>query len=783
MDDGQHDGEVVDLTGGPLAGPAGAARRLGLLLRAGAVPPSVDESDTCRALCRIAVPGLADQASIYMLAGEELVRTGSASVNDELAEMTDRLLGGVRVPLADHHPLADAVRRARPVMVDRVPPGDLRRLFSEQHWADDVLQLGVHSFFVQPLVVGTRVLGALNLGLRDRGRHFGEEKIALARDLAQAAAVVLENGALARERESSLTLLHSVLQNAPVGFAFFDHHLRYVRVNDALAALNGIGVEEHIGRTLGEVLGDHLPDNVSRDILSVFDTGEPRLDREVHGTTPAAPDVVRDWVTSYYPVRAGGGGDVLYVGATTVEITERKRAESERADLLRSAEAAQAGAEQAQGLAELAQGLAERAQGRLVLLAEASRLFTGALDVAAILTNLVNLVVPLLGDWAVVELLDDGGAVERVAVTHADPVHIDLVAALTPTPGPVIAVQVPFHPVQQVLRTGEAVVIPVVGVEVIEALAGPAPEARELHRRLGSDSMVVVPLRARGVVIGALQVATARSGLRLDEPDMALAAELASRAALAVDAARLYQREHRVAVTLQHSLLPTALPDIAGLERATRYLAGTVDQDVGGDWYDMVRGPDGRVALTIGDVVGHDVHAASVMGQLRNAVRVYASEGHEPGSVVQRLNRLVEHLGLDHMATMVHLALDPVTGALVFTNAGHLPPLVIHADGDTEWLDGGRSLPVGAIAEPPWAEDAITLTPGDTVLLYTDGLVELRTESIDVGLGRLRRAAAAVALEDPDAICDALLHALVSGEARGDDIALMAVRWSPTPVL
>jgi serine phosphatase RsbU (regulator of sigma subunit) len=255
-------------------------------------------------------------------------------------------------------------------------------------------------------------------------------------------------------------------------------------------------------------------------------------------------------------------------------------------------------------------------------------------------------------------------------------------------------------------------------------------------------------------------------------------ADVAGRAALAVETARLFEREHKVAVTLQHSLLPARLPDVPGVERAVRYVAGRLEQEVGGDWYDAVCSPDGRVAFTIGDVVGHDVTAASVMGQLRNAVRVYASEGHEPGAVVSRLNRLVDSLGLDHMATMVHAVLNPVTGELRYTNAGHPLPLLLRADGTTEWLQGPGSLPVGAIPEPMWAEASAELAHGDTIVLYTDGLVEDRRRPIDDGLADLRAAVAAAAGRDADGLCDYVLDELLTGEARGDDVALLVFRWT-----
>jgi serine phosphatase RsbU (regulator of sigma subunit) len=301
-------------------------------------------------------------------------------------------------------------------------------------------------------------------------------------------------------------------------------------------------------------------------------------------------------------------------------------------------------------------------------------------------------------------------------------------------------------------------------------------------RPVGDGPSITVPLEVRARRIGTLHVAEPQSGDGLPDLDLRLAEDLASRAAAAVDTARQFEREHHVALTLQQSLLPGELPRIPNLQRAFRYVPGAVHQEVGGDWYDMVPGPDGRVSFTIGDVVGHDIDAASIMGQLRSAVRVYACEGLDPEALMLRLNRLVETLGIEKMATLVHLLLDPLTGTAVYANAGHVAPLLIHADGETEWLAAGNSLPVGALANVSWPEHIVSLIPGDTVLLFTDGLIEERTRPISAGLERLRHLAADVAALNVDELCDRIVAVFTSGEQRDDDIALLAVRWQPQPM-
>jgi anti-sigma regulatory factor (Ser/Thr protein kinase) len=202
--------------------------------------------------------------------------------------------------------------------------------------------------------------------------------------------------------------------------------------------------------------------------------------------------------------------------------------------------------------------------------------------------------------------------------------------------------------------------------------------------------------------------------------------------------------------------------------------------EVGGDWYAVIPRPGGGVGVAIGDVVGRGVRAASIMGQLRIGLRAYALEFDEPSVVLRRLARFAQTLPEDQMTTCVYVTIHPYSGAVRFANAGHPPPLVIRPDGGAEFLEGARAMPLGVTAEPEYEESGVTLEPGSTVLLYTDGLVERRGESIDAGLERLR-AAATEAPQEPESLCDRLLEALVDS-APSDDIALIAVRALPHDV-
>jgi PAS domain S-box-containing protein len=237
----------------------------------------------------------------------------------------------------------------------------------------------------------------------------------------------------------------------------------------------------------------------------------------------------------------------------------------------------------------------------------------------------------------------------------------------------------------------------------------------------------------------------------------------------------VYEREHRIAETLQRSLLPERLPQIAGLAMSARYLPAGHGEAIGGDWYDALELADGRVALVVGDVVGHGLRAAAAMGQLRNAFRAYALVESSPAEVMARVNRLAASGAEEAVATALLLMLDRETGELTYTSAGHPPPLVLAEEG-TSFLEGGRSTPIGASDAAVFREGTATLAPGSTLLLYTDGLVERRDSSLDDRLAELADVASSRAGRALDELCDGVLIGVLGAGAGADDVALIAVR-------
>jgi serine phosphatase RsbU (regulator of sigma subunit) len=310
---------------------------------------------------------------------------------------------------------------------------------------------------------------------------------------------------------------------------------------------------------------------------------------------------------------------------------------------------------------------------------------------------------------------------------------------------------------------------------VVDDIAG--AEVWNAYLRDRGGSLAGVPLVLEGEVIGVLHVSSLERE-RFSAEDLALLDRVGERASLSIGHAQLRERERVVAETLQHSLLQERLPVVPGVRLCARYLSRARGVHVGGDFYDAVVVGD-LLALSIGDVAGKGLEAASMMGRLRNALRAYAIETVDPGDLLRRLDRLV--VDEEAMATAQHYLLDPLTGSLQHSNAGHPPGLRLSASGEPSWIEGSLAPPLGTgWGDRPCAEDV--LAPGDRVLLFTDGLVERRGTTLDDGLGTLAEAASSAASYDLDALCDHVLG-VMSGAAGGfeDDVALLAIELAADP--
>ena len=323
-------------------------------------------------------------------------------------------------------------------------------------------------------------------------------------------------------------------------------------------------------------------------------------------------------------------------------------------------------------------------------------------------------------------------------------------------------------PIAQAVRRREAIFLES-AAQILERY----PDLAAHVEASGDEVWVSLPLVVSRTPLGVLFFG-ARQPRRFDVDDRTFVQAVAEQCGQALERAQLFEREHVIAATLQRSMLPQHLPQVPGVALAARYLAGNPGLEVGGDWYDAFTLSDGRVALSIGDVVGRGLRAASTMSQLRNALRALLFEGLSPAAALRRLNRLVDEMQ-ERFATLLVAIYDPRSGTLQIANAGHPPPLLVRADGVASFVDAPPSVPLGALADPAFSEASTTLESGGTLLLYTDGLVEERTRSLDEGLERLRRESEQVLRPFEDAV-SRLVSAMVGSEGRGDDVAIIALR-------
>jgi PAS domain S-box-containing protein len=528
-----------------------------------------------------------------------------------------------------------------------------------------------------------------------------------------------------------------------------------VWVNPSFTKLTGYPLDEVVGRNCRLLQGPNTDPAAVRRISEALRRCEP--------ITEVLLNYRRDG-TAYWnqvsisPVTDGAGSVVNFVGVQN-DVTERVLVEQERRAALADA---------------------EEARAQLRLLAEATTSMTGALDVADACTRLSRIAVPQLADLCAVDLPEHPGhgPVRRVAVAGRDSADEALLLELATLRGYLPG---SASDTGRVLDGEASVLVSELPEHGVDRYPD-HPGAAAVFERLRLRSAMVVPVRARGRVLGALTLLTQHPyGRRYGPRDLHLAADLAGRAGLTIDNARLYEVEHAAAATLQRSLLP-AVPEVAGLQVAARYLVGVDGNQVGGDWYDVLPLPDGAIGLAVGDVVGHDLQAAAAMGQLRGVVRSYAWDGSPPGSVLDRCDRLVQGLEMAAMATAVYARLEPPgpggVRVLRYANAGHPSPLMLTPSAELVRLDGHHSPMIGVF--PPGGsgrgEAEVRCPPGSLLLLYTDGLTDVAGYDADERTALVERTLAAVAPgASAQTVVDAVLAACVPEHVR-DDVALLVVR-------
>ncbi|MER7399133.1 SpoIIE family protein phosphatase [Streptomyces sp. NPDC000151] len=628
--------------------------------------------------------------------------------------------------------------------------------------------------------------------------------------------------------ETDLAAAQAVFGQSPIGFMLFGTDLRLRRVNERFATVFGGPPSRFQGAAPEEYLPRPEAERLNAALRRVLETGDPVAEMQLVGT-PHGTDERRRWSVSLYRLHSASGRPIG-VAALASDVTGRRRAEREAANARRN----------------------------LALLNEAGARIGNSLDLETTARTLLDVAVPQFCDLASVDLyqgllagdeappgMTDGSAeLRRVAFASAvsdGPLPEGGGRGSAPggdaaeDDGAPVAVgavhRFPFNsPCAGALRTAEAQIIP--GRET--------DERPELGRAV-VHSTLAVPMVARDTVVGLVQFSRTKGSESFGERDTALAVELAARAAVCIDNARLYRREHERALILQRSLLPPGDPEAAGLDIACRYLPGTTATEVGGDWFDVIELPGHRTALVVGDVMGRGLRAAVAMGELRTAVRTLALLDLEPAEVLSALDEIARGLGATgsdgrsgprgrgaaggagpqagadigaaagaygstaagadagaeagphagsrrtdratdlsevYLATCVYAVYDPVTRRCTFANAGHLPPVLVEEGEDALLLDVPPGMPLGVGGEP-FEEIEVELPDGALLALYTDGLVESRDHPLDEGLQAFRAALSEAGRPLEDA-CDHVLSALDTRHGE-DDIALLMARVHGLP--
>ncbi|WP_436774571.1 SpoIIE family protein phosphatase [Yinghuangia sp. YIM S09857] len=552
-------------------------------------------------------------------------------------------------------------------------------------------------------------------------------------------------------------LVDHLLGRAPLGMALMDTDLRCVWLNDALERGGGIPRAKRLGRKLADILPDLPAATIEANMRRVLATGESLIDVEYRGRTAADPEHEHAYSTSFFRVD-DPNGEPLGICYAVVDVTDRWRA-----------------------------------RRRMALLSEAGMRIGTTLDVARTAQELADVAVPGLADFAAVDLREP------------------VLRGIEPAPGPVTGEpglrrvgqrSARDDPRESYARNGEyvpvrddspaarclvdrrAVLEPVLDPESVGWIARDPEVARRL-RAVGLHSLMVVPIAVRDRVLGVAHFFRRGTPEPFEGDDLILAEEFVSRAAVSIDNARRFAHEHAATLALQRSLLPHGLPRQTAVEVTSRYLPADDRTGVGGDWFDVIPLSGARVALVVGDVVGHGTHAAATMGRLRASVHTLADLDMPPDELLAHLDDLVMRFvdeegrgeaGLDTTAlgaSCLYAVYDPVSRLCTLARAGHPPPALVRPGGEVEFPDLPAGPPLG-LGGMLFESTELELPAGTLLVLYTDGLVESRAHDIDQGLDLL-----GAALDRPDRplddICATVLDSLVRRPPE-DDVALLVAR-------
>ncbi|WP_234311766.1 SpoIIE family protein phosphatase [Streptomyces griseus] len=536
---------------------------------------------------------------------------------------------------------------------------------------------------------------------------------------------------------------------SPCTMALYDTRLRLVRANADMERAIGLSEEEMRGLRVSEIVHHPQADLTEQAMRRVLETGEQQDTRA--SLNLVGQERASVWTLSLAPVRDDDG--------------------------------------RMEGVLLSAHDMTEQylARQRLALLNEASLAIGSTLDLSRTAQELADVAVPRFADFVTVDLLPpiEGGedpptGPPRGAVRLRRVARQSILEGCPETvvPDGAVAVYPDKSAAAECLATGRPV-IQQVTAEAMEHVLRQTPRRAERMRQFGFHSVLAVPMRARGLTLGVATFSRHRRPEPFEEDDLLLGQEITARAAVCIDNARRFTRERSTSLTLQSSLLPRSLPEVSALDIASRYLPASAQAGVGGDWFDVIPLSGARVALVVGDVVGHGIQASATMGRLRTAVRTLADVDLPPDELLTHLDDLVNHLaagadtGGDIGATCLYAVYDPVSRRCSLARAGHPVPALATPDGAVDFLDVPVGPPLG-LGGLPFEAIELEVPEGSVLALYTDGLIEGRGRDIDEGMDTLLRVlhGAHAPLEST---CDAVLRTMLSDRPE-DDVALLVAR-------
>jgi serine phosphatase RsbU (regulator of sigma subunit)/PAS domain-containing protein len=739
---------TVQQRGAELEAERTARRRADLLARSGELLESPLDPETMLArISGLPVPDQADLTVVDLLQADGSLRGAVTSAADPaVAALLRRLRERFPLDPAGEHPVAVALRSGEAQLLPRMSDERLGRIATNREHLDLMLAARYRSALVLPLTARGRTFGALSLLRFGDAPPFTDDDRQLGVELARHAALALDNARLFSDLRSTEQRLEAIVAN----------------LGEAVTAFTPGGELVFANAAAAELVGAPSPAALMAEGLPAFRERWTVLDE--HG---------RDVPLDEQPLAAALRGEEpepllahVVETATGRDLWVVNRAAHVRDDAGRT-----------QLIVHVTEdvGAVKRQELRERLLSSASKLVSSSLDVAATVDKAAWAVVPELADWARVDLPDERGVLRQAAVAHRDLGQVELLEEwrrdFPPSPeddrGP-----------WEVLRTGEPILWDHVDPAEVARYAQ-APRHAELMRAIDTRSMIIVPLGAGDRVIGTMQLATTSASRRILRPqDVDLAQELARRAAIAVENARLHAARTHIATTLQRSLLPPRLPVIPGLSIAARFRAMGAASDVGGDFYDLFEGRSGWNVL-IGDVTGKGPEAATTTSLARYTMRTVAQYEADPRAMLERLNAaLSADPDRRQILTAACLAVrheDHGPLRLEVVRAGHPPPLLVTAEGAVRQLGRAGTL-LGAFAEGRWPSESFHLRPGDTVVLYTDGVTDTRGPDDRFGPERLEALLRELGPAEADTTAQRIDEALLAFGEQRDDVALLVLR-------